>query len=616
MPRISLKPTVLALASLAALALVPLHAAQAEPLYLIGLTGQSNSLGTLGNTPAALPSSLRLGQFPSEQPGWKYFWWDNFAGPSPSDDAALGGATAWGPIVAQPNYIYVGKGTALWGPEVGMARCALAQGYRQFGIVKASRGGGGNGLWDPDSADHHAYTKVISTFRTAVGKLPAGVTPTWSALMYLQGESNTDAEASQTAVRLQRLVDRLGHDLGAAKPLVAVLGEPTRPKGTAWPVTVAQFRGLVQQQPQRYAWVPTQGTPLWDGVHFNAIDQLDIGCRYARELGQLMAFPNSVRWQNAAPTGQGYYTGLRFALDAAALTVSQREAAPQRLVLLDRIRLIGGSTSVAADTTPVNAQIWQESGDGLPLRPVATSQNAIAPAALMDQDMPFLFAPDTWLDRQARYRLVFVTAQGQPAWARFRASPGADGALQLLGKGGRVIDSGWQPSVQITTAAPPEGTRLLTPSAPLATGGHGTYTGFDLGLAGDTDASTAPRWRIQKLQLQAGGLIPGATFPAAYLQISQDAQGLVPVARSLNALTLDGTVARGTPATFTFGNDAVLDSQTRYFVHAVDASGRATPLRFLVEQSDSATHRLRLPSGDWQSSRWQAAHRIVAVPAP
>ena len=96
-----------------------------------------------------------------------------------------------------------------WGPEIGFARQLAADGVNDFLFVKASRGGGGNSYWLKGSRDDHMYRHVVETVQQAVKALLQGVTFEVAALLYIQGESDSPAEAAASGERLKTLVENL-----------------------------------------------------------------------------------------------------------------------------------------------------------------------------------------------------------------------------------------------------------------------------------------------------------------------------------------------------------------------------------------------------------------------
>ena len=125
------------------------------------------------------------------------FFWNNRTDGTAAGDAALGDSGGqWVNLGPQTGGVYQGNDDH-WGPEIGFSRMLWNSGYRDFAVVKASRGGGGNTYWTKGSADDHMYRHVVNTVNQAVATLPPGYTSYQIAgLLYVQGESNSAAEAS------------------------------------------------------------------------------------------------------------------------------------------------------------------------------------------------------------------------------------------------------------------------------------------------------------------------------------------------------------------------------------------------------------------------------------
>ena len=159
------------------------------------LTGQSNSLGTTDDP-------RHPGQEPPPDPAdsTMHFWWSNV------EDAELcygaGGIAALG--VQQGNT----DNPNFWGPEFGFCR-RLRQHtpHQPILFVKASRGGGGNGNWLKEGG--HMYGHVVKQVRAALAALPPGQGYRLRALLYIQGESDSPAEAAASGERLEALIRNL-----------------------------------------------------------------------------------------------------------------------------------------------------------------------------------------------------------------------------------------------------------------------------------------------------------------------------------------------------------------------------------------------------------------------
>ncbi|RYD65532.1 MAG: hypothetical protein EOP83_07205, partial [Verrucomicrobiaceae bacterium] len=264
-----------------------------EILKIFVLTGQSNSLGTLGTTDVGMRHAA-IGTHPAEQAGGVPFYWDNRTDGTAAGDAALGKSDGWTVVGAQTGGAYAGNDDH-WGPEVGFARMLWNAGYRHFAIVKASRGGGGNGFWQKSAADHHMYDHVVATVNAAVENLPAGYqSHRIEGLLYVQGESNNATEASEAGTRFSELLVNLKADLSSAASLTGVFGE-IGGSGTNRDTTRSAQLALANSRTD-IGYAESNGLVIQnqDGlnVHYDAESQLLLGERMAAEVIGLDALPS------------------------------------------------------------------------------------------------------------------------------------------------------------------------------------------------------------------------------------------------------------------------------------------------------------------------------------
>jgi hypothetical protein len=236
------------------------------------LTGQSNALGTTNGaetdvSPGADAADSRV-----------KFFWHNVADATTSLGDSGGAFTT---LQAQQGNYYPGS-TTHWGPEIGFARTLVRAGTENIAIVKASRGGGGNTHWSK-SANGHMYAHLLSTVQAATSALTAnGDTFDIAGLLYLQGESDTTAEADIAGTRIKELVDNLRADLPNAANLHAVIGGIAAP-GTARD-TVRTHHASIAETTSYIDFFPNldQQAGVTDGLHFNHAAKLRIGSRFAR----------------------------------------------------------------------------------------------------------------------------------------------------------------------------------------------------------------------------------------------------------------------------------------------------------------------------------------------
>ncbi len=302
-------------AAVALVLFVAIVPGRARTLDIYILTGQSNSLGTVQNS--QLTNDVAIGSAPAEQTGAGGqpnvpFWYDNFHGYNDSVDTALGASAAWGPLQIQPKGTYSYN---FWGPEMGFSRELYNLGNRDFAVIKVSRDGGGDTLWQRSTSPPAAgtvsgagvaYWKIVDTIEaaTSTSALAAlGYTDfRIVGLMYLQGESNSASEATAAAPRFTQLISDLQSDFpGKATDMKAVIGEnlgtaSNRIYGTSgWEGTAGalspagvsntNFHNLALSNPSQYGWVPTADLTIvnTDGlkIHADANSQMTLGKRYA-----------------------------------------------------------------------------------------------------------------------------------------------------------------------------------------------------------------------------------------------------------------------------------------------------------------------------------------------
>lgn len=247
--------------------------ARAAHLKLFVLTGQSNSLGTTDGdgaepSPGADPADAAV-----------RFFWHNLAsaGKSLGDS---GGAFAT--LREQQGGFYKGSATH-WGPEIGFGRRLHRAGVRDFGIIKASRGGGGNSFWSKSAADHHMYDHVVKTVGAAAADLAkGGHTFEIVGLLYLQGESDSPAEAAIADTRIKELAENLRRDLPNAKSLHTVIAGIAA-AGAARDTVRAKHADVAPSAANQFSFFSTTDLrdQMPDRLHFNKPAKLAIGERFA-----------------------------------------------------------------------------------------------------------------------------------------------------------------------------------------------------------------------------------------------------------------------------------------------------------------------------------------------
>jgi hypothetical protein len=250
--------------------------AKAPHVTVFVLTGQSNSLGTTGDPKE---TDITPGKDPLDEK--IPFFWSNRS-PLVGDAPAMLYGDSGGKIVTLRAQQGEGVDPLFWGPEIGFGRSLAAAGKKDFLIVKASRGGGGNGFWLKGNSDDHMYRHVVDTVQQAVKALPPGTDFEISALLYMQGESDSAAEAAVAGERLRILAANLKKDLphaGKMKVLIAGIAangkdrDGVRAQQSALPAADPTFLYV-----DTLGWKPT----TIDGVHFNKPAKLELGRRMAK----------------------------------------------------------------------------------------------------------------------------------------------------------------------------------------------------------------------------------------------------------------------------------------------------------------------------------------------
>lgn len=334
------------------------HARPPVHYTLFVLTGQSNSLGTT-NGGEADPS-------PGVDPADAHvrFFWHNWADAATSLGDSGGVFTALGP---QQGGHYPGSATH-WGPEIGFGRTLYRAGAGPVGIIKCSRGGGGNAFWLKGSADDHMYRHLLDTVRQATAALTAaGDTFDIAGLLYLQGESDSAAEAAAAGARVRTLAAHLRADLPHAGSMVVVIGGIAAPGATRDEVRANQQAAAASDRRLHYVSnLDLQDAVAADRLHFNKAAKLRIGERFAqaifaagvaaRHYGALAFIGDSItQGGNGHPSYR--YTVFR---RLAEQGVPVGEAAGYRFVG----SVTGAYQRNAGETGGVNGQVFENVHDG------------------------------------------------------------------------------------------------------------------------------------------------------------------------------------------------------------------------------------------------------------
>ena len=253
---------------------------RAEHLDVYILTGQSNSLGTTNlEGPAFDP-----GVHPADA-ATNFFWSNASTASSDPNNIVLYGDSA-GAITTLQMQQGQGTNPNFWGPEFGLARTLADSGASNVLVIKASRGGGGNGFWLPNTGHMHGHLLAqIDAGLTAAQN--AGHTFEVKGFMYLQGESNGGSEAAAADSRLQTLIDDVrshintGH-AGAASSMYSVVGEIAASTSNANRTLTTTLQQTLAADSDAIGFVATRDQPLKsDGIHFGKEPKLEIGRRFA-----------------------------------------------------------------------------------------------------------------------------------------------------------------------------------------------------------------------------------------------------------------------------------------------------------------------------------------------
>ncbi|MCH1498302.1 MAG: sialate O-acetylesterase [Akkermansiaceae bacterium] len=246
----------------------------AEHYQLFLLTGQSNSLGVTNGGEA----NWSIGDDPADAN--VPFFWKNVANATTTLGDSGGEFVS---LRETQGGFYAGSKTH-WGPEISFARTLYRAGMRHFGIIKVSRGGGGNGLWS--KADRgHMYQLVVDTVGRAADALTNdGHTFKIIGLMYLQGESDSRAEAAIADTRFSQLLDNLRADLPSAESIQGFIGGVAAAGGNRDLVRAKQAALAARDARVHYFDNLDQQPRLHDSLHFNKAAKITVGERYAEAI--------------------------------------------------------------------------------------------------------------------------------------------------------------------------------------------------------------------------------------------------------------------------------------------------------------------------------------------
>lgn len=329
------------------------------------LTGQSNSLGVTNGGETDPTSGADAAD------AHVLFAWHNRVNASTSlghSGQTLTPATSTADFTTyedQQGGVYSGSATH-WGPETEFARTLYRAGVRDFGVIKVSRGGGGNTFWHKGSSGH-MYSRITTTVAEAVASLPAGDTYEIVGLLYLQGESDSSGEAAIAGTRAKELVDNLRSDLANASSMHMVIGGISASGSTRDTVRANHASIATSTSYIDYFETIDQQTKLHDGLHFNKEAKITVGQRYAqaffsagivsRHYGKLVFIGDSI-----TQGGNGDYPSYRYDVfkNLANQGVPINASAGYKFV-----GSVNGAYANSSLTTPdINGQTFENNHDG------------------------------------------------------------------------------------------------------------------------------------------------------------------------------------------------------------------------------------------------------------
>lgn len=268
--------------------------AEAYDVYI--LTGQSNSLGT---TRFDGDQAQDYGPGQADIDKEIAFFWSNVHASNRAYPPKLYGDSGGEIVTLRIQQGDGGQNPAFWGPEFGLARAIAGRSENKVLIIKASRGGGGNGYWDKgtyskDKNIGHMWQHLCDTTDAALNVLAKrGDTFDVKGLVYIQGESNSSQEAAVAGQRLADLHANLQDHLNdqhnnAAASMRLVVGEIAASQNAkARRQTTQKQQELVEADPA-FMFVRTRDLPLQpDKIHFGKKAKLEIGNRVAQAFQSL-----------------------------------------------------------------------------------------------------------------------------------------------------------------------------------------------------------------------------------------------------------------------------------------------------------------------------------------
>jgi arylsulfatase A-like enzyme len=247
----------------------------APPLDVFVLTGQSNSLGTVDPLDIREPGPVESHQDPQVP-----FFWSNRSTRAGEGKSTLIGNSG-GKFMSLRAQQGEGTNPVFWGPEIGFSRSLIDAGQQDFAIIKASRGGGGNRFWSKGSQDDHMYQHVLKTVADAVRVIPDGRRYRIRAILYVQGESDSELESKVSGKRLESLIVNLRSDLPHAADARLLVGGIAATGNRRDVVRSGQGAAAERNSAVEYVDNTDLQSQLYDGLHFNSAAKLTVGQRLA-----------------------------------------------------------------------------------------------------------------------------------------------------------------------------------------------------------------------------------------------------------------------------------------------------------------------------------------------
>lgn len=295
-------------------------ASRAADLQVYLFTGQSNSLGTTSS------SEMLLSPGADPADASTLFFWSNVLSTNTVYPPLLYGTSGglWTSLQTQQGD--AAANPTFWGPEFGFARTMNQAGVSDVMVIKASRGGGPNTLWDESTFEAnndagHMWGHLRDTVMAGLAQVGGGEPFQVKGFLYLQGESNSASDAAVADARLADLVANLKSLIESTYPgttsgMYTVVAEIAASQSSAvFQTTTNQQRELAQGSGE-VGFFGTSDLPLKaDGIHFGGNEKLEIGYRFADAF-------NSQGWVEH-PDLLGGYSADPGSLDAIPHPIAQ-----------------------------------------------------------------------------------------------------------------------------------------------------------------------------------------------------------------------------------------------------------------------------------------------------